>query len=75
MSNSRDRLSRSQELYMSAMEGNQAALIDRIEQIFRPIEQKVDELAVQLEAMSRQIEQLHERQEAQEAALKLERSA
>jgi hypothetical protein len=63
---SRDRLSRSQELYLAAMENNQSALVDRITAMLAPIQLHVEELTVMIAAIQQQIDQLHLRQEAQE---------
>lgn len=67
----RDRLTQSQIVLMAALESNQAALLDRFEELFRPLEAKVDELTTLLHGALGQIEQIHERQEQQERLLQL----
>lgn len=66
-----DALMQSQIALLQALQVNQASMIDRIEQLIRPVEEKVDQALILIDAQGRQIEQLHIRQEHLEVTMML----
>jgi hypothetical protein len=60
------KLERSQQALAMMFEQNQDALVSRIDAMLKPIEDKLLTLQTMVDAMGRQIDQLHLRQEAQE---------
>ena len=71
----RDRLMKSQLVLNAAIESNQGALVDQVENIVRPVDDDVRELQARFTAQQGQIDQLANRIELLEQSLKLERSA
>lgn len=64
-----DTLMQSQIALLQALQVNQASMLDKIERLVRPVEEQVRELRTTVDAMSRQIDQMHERQEQLERTM------